>query len=361
MAVTQRHLSARVAGLALAVMALAFPVSAFANTNEPIAQTGGMTVTIPMLGTSLTVAVTLDPVGKISGVALDPTGTLPTSVTGEHGVKFSSVDGTASVQVKAKGDKLAVKARTKTLADLRGSGTWKANVFGAGTEANVGYTIGVDAAGKPTLKIDSATASAGVDVVIKDPTDDKDDHGGKDGKASARATVVFSLNGYSKSLKLSVTVGKDGTAGLTITLSGKDRQKLHGTLEALVGPKTWSAHLCDGTPVSVAYHVTAGGTAIFDSSTGPKATVKTVPHGFTVRFDGTKVRVNVDLKALQDGTWQLKASGKSGQCGSHDGHVKDLKVGNGDKAVATATNASARSHQKARGNGGNGGNGGNQH
>lgn len=353
MATTQRHLSARAAGLALAVMALAFPVSAFANTNEPIAQTGGMTVTIPMLGTSLTVAVTLDPVGKISGVALDPAGTLPTSVTSDHGVKFSSVDGTASVQVKAKGDKLTVKARTKTLADLLGSGTWKANVFGAGTEANVGYTVGVDAAGKPTLKIDSATASAGVGVVIKDPTDDRD------GEASARATVVFSLNGYSKSLKLSVTVGEDGTAGLKITLSGKDRQKLQSTLELLVGPRTWSAHLCDGTPVLVAYHVTTEGTAVFDSSTGPTATVKTVPHGFKVRFDGTKVRLDVSLKALEDGTWRLKATGKSGQCSSHDGHVEDSGAGTsdkdsqGDKAAATATNASARSHQTARGDGGN--------
>ena len=57
---------ARAAGLALMAMALLLPASAFANTNEPIAQTGGMTVTIPMLGTSLTVAVTLDAVGNIS-------------------------------------------------------------------------------------------------------------------------------------------------------------------------------------------------------------------------------------------------------------------------------------------------------
>lgn len=362
MAVTRWRTPARAAGLALVAIALAFPASAFANTNEPIAQTGGMTVTIPMLGTSLKVAVTLDVVGNISGVTLTPADALPTSTTDEHGVKFSNADGTATVKVKAKGDKLQIKATTK-LADLVGSGTWEANVFGAGTGANVAYTIAIDADGKPTLTIDSATAAAGIGVVIKDPTTDHagkhDDNGKHNGWA--RASVVFSLNGFSKTLTLKVSARDDGTASLKITLSGRDRQKLQGTLLELAGARVWSAHLCDGTPVSVAYHVTAAGTAVVDATDPTTGTVKTNEHGFRVRFDGTKVGLSVRLKALEGDIWALKVSGQSGRCGGghdedgHDGHDKSSRDGNG---AGTAAAAAFRSGQNGRGNGGRGEGGG---
>ena len=254
MTMHRKRITSRAAGLALMAMALALPASAFANTNEPIAQTGGMTVTIPMLGTSLTVAVTLDAVGNISDVTLDPADGLPTKTSGEHGVKFTNADGTASVKVKAKGDKLSIKATTK-LTDLVGSGTWASNVFGAGTGANVAYTIGIDADGKPTVKIDSATAPDGVGVVIKDPSDKQDGKGDKHGTSSARAAVLFSWHGFTKTLSLSVSAREDGTATLKITLSGKDRQKATGTIAELMGDRVWNAHLCDGTPVAVSYHV----------------------------------------------------------------------------------------------------------
>jgi len=340
---------ARAAGLALAAMALLLPASAFANTNAPIAQTGGMTVTIPMLGTSLSVAVTLDQVGNISGVVLDPAGALPTSTTSDHGVKFTNADGTASVKVKAKGDTLSIKATTK-LTDLVGSGTWAANVFGAGKGANVAYTIGVDSSGQPTLHIDSATAAAGIGVVIHDPADNHGWHGDKHGWASARATVVFSLDGFSKTLSLSVSAGKDGTASLKISLSGRDRQKVVGTLAELAGARTWSAHECDGTPVSVAYHVTADGTVVVDSTNPTTATVKVQDNGFRVRFDGTNVGLDARLKDLKDGTWALKVSGHSGQCGGHDQGHSGQKTGTGDHH-GNATNARTDRH----GQGGHGG------
>ena len=52
--------------LGLTVLLFAFPGAAAANTNEPIAQTGGMTASFNLLGTSLTVGVQLDAVGKIT-------------------------------------------------------------------------------------------------------------------------------------------------------------------------------------------------------------------------------------------------------------------------------------------------------
>ena len=348
---------ARAAGLALMAMALLLPASAFANTNEPIAQTGGMTVTIPMLGTSLTVAVTLDAVGNISDVTLDPADGLPTKTTGEHGVKFSNAAGTASVKVKAKGDTLAVKATTK-LTDLLGSGTWAANVFGAGIGANVAYTIDVDANGKPTLEIDSATAAAGVGVVIKDPTDSHDRKWDKHGSSAARAAVVFSYQGFSKTLDLSVSARADGTATLKITLSGRDRQKVTGTIAELTGDRVWNAHLCDGTPVAVSYHVEDNGTIMVDSTTGPPATTKVTKHGTQVRFDGTRVGVSIKLRSIGNDQWALKVSGQSGRCGTDvkHHHTTDSKGDQQGHAQADRT-----SHDGKGGDGRGGQRGGNGH
>ena len=350
---------ARAAGLALMAMALILPASAAANTNEPIAQTGGMTVTIPMLGTSLTVAVTLDAVGNISGVTLDPADALPTTTTGEHGVKFTNADGTATVKVKARGDKLQVKATTK-LTDLIGSGTWAANVFGAGTGANVAYTIGTDADGKPTIKIDSATAADGVGVAIMDPALKHAGKWDKHGASAARAAVVFSYQGFSKTLTLSVGARKDGTATFKVTLSGRDRQKVTGTLAELAGDRVWNAHLCDGTPVAVSYHVASDGTIVVDSTTGPAATTKAGKHGTQVRFDGTRVGVSLRLKSLEGDLWSLKVSGKSGRCGTfhttgHDGATKGDQ--HAKQAKADRNGADGKGGDDRRGNGGHGGNG----
>ena len=52
--------------LGVLVALLALPAGASANTSGPIAQTGGMTTVIPLLGSSLTVAVTLDVVGTFN-------------------------------------------------------------------------------------------------------------------------------------------------------------------------------------------------------------------------------------------------------------------------------------------------------
>ena len=352
---TPAHAAGRAAGLALIAMAMILPASAAANTNEPIAQTGGMTVTIPMLGTSLTVAVTLDGVGNISGVALDPANALPTTTTDDHGVKFTNADGTATVKVKARGDKLQVKATTK-LADLVGSGTWAANVFGAGTGAKVAYTIGVDADGEPTIKIDSATAPSGVGVVVQDPANGQDRHGDTHGLSGARAAVVFSSQGFSKTLTLSVSARKDGTATFKVTLSGRDRQKVTGTLADLAGDRVWTAHLCDGTPVAVSYHVESNGTIMVDATTGPPATVNASEHGTQVRFDGTSVGVSIRLKALEGGQWSLKVSGKSGDCGTDHKTGRDGASNGGQQGQTDRTGGDGKSGgSHARGNGGHGG------
>ncbi len=313
----------RLSGLALAGLVLAAtPGMVAATTNAPIAETGGMTATLPLLGTSLTVAVTLDRVGNVSGVALDPSSALSKTKSGDDFVKFTNSDGAVKVSVKAKGGQLSIKARAKQLSDLLGSGTWSADVFGTGAKSSATYTVGNDASGKPTVAFGTVSPATGITWTLGSKWSVKysPDNGGtsksktKAQGARALATGTFAWQGFTKTLTVSVTVAPGGTAGLAIVLSGRDAQKLSGTLASLEGSRTWSAHLCDGTAVSVKYHVAADGKVVYDSATGAKATEKSFANGFLAWFDKSRTALFVNLKQV-NGTYSLVVFGRSGDCG----------------------------------------------
>lgn len=327
----KRHASRLAATLitSLVLGLVAFPAGVFAQTNGPIAQTGGMTAVLPLFGSAgLTVAVTLDTVGNISDVALTPTGVVTQTSSDPTLVKFANTDGTTKVAVKAKGDKLSISAKSGSLADFIGTGTWSANVFGTGVES-VDYTIGDDGTGKPTLTIGTPSVVDGVTALVIAPKTDSEDE-----EASASGGVTFSADGFVKRLRITIEVDEvGGTAHLKITLTGKDRQTLSDALAALVaaGDRTWSAYLCDGTTqVTVTYKVNADGTVSFVSASpsAPAATVTTNDNGFRARFDGTNVGVQVSLRPNDDGTtYTLSAKGSSGKCGGHEKDHGDSHVG----------------------------------
>jgi hypothetical protein len=309
----KKQLFALPIGFALAAL-LALPMTVLGNTSAAIAQTGGMTVELPLLGGPLTVGVTLDGVGNVSQVNLTPVGTYSATKLGPHAVTFTKGDGTTQVSIKAKGDKLSVKASAGTLAGLKGSGTWSANVFGTGS-AIVAYTIGDATGGTPTIVITSATAPSGITVVQDAPKTRTEDH-----ESSASVKVAFTANGYTRTLSISVSVDTEGThkASLKITLSGKDRQKLTGTLAQIgIGLHTWTGKLCDGTAVGIRYNVlgdSSTGSVAFLDATGGTTTVKSNEHGFSVRFDGTRAKVKVSLEKAHDGTWALRVDPGTGEC-----------------------------------------------
>ncbi|MGZ3640936.1 MAG: hypothetical protein ACXVAI_01590 [Candidatus Limnocylindrales bacterium] len=330
--------SALMGGLVLLALLLVFPASALANTNEPIAQTGGMSNTIvPLIGTPLSVDVALDPTtGNISSVTLNPALTKDTAKSNDHFMVFANSDGSTKVLVKAKGSTLSISARVKSLGDLVGNGTWSAAVFGGSAKSTVQYAIGKDGSGNPTVTIGAISTPAGVTAQKAPPTlktalKAKDPAKGSWSFATGR--VVFSSNGYTKTLSIAVWVSKpDGAASLKITLSGKDRQKLQGTLAQLsaAGNRTWSAHLCDGTPVSVTYHVTSDGKIVFDSATGPNPVNKQLGKGLLVRFKGTSVGVLIMLKNLGNDQYALRVLGQSGHCGKSWDHGHKSAAGNHD-------------------------------
>src|SRR5215510_6205363 len=61
----------------------------------------------------------------------------------------------------------------------------------------------------------------------------------------------------------------------------------------VLGPHTWSTTTCAGKTLSVAYHVTPRGRAVFDSSSGARARVWRTGRGFFVRFRGEHTIVRV--------------------------------------------------------------------
>lgn len=307
---TKTILTRRLVAPALIAIALAFPVGIAANTTEQIAQTGGMT--LPILGASLTVEIKLDAVGHISEVNLTPAGTLTETRSSDHRVSFANEDGTVKVDITARGHKLSLKARTGSLDDLVGSHVWSSAVFGPGTESSVPYTIGKDGT-KPTLKIDAPTVPGGVTATVSPIKTSGNNVSGR---------VTFESDGYVKTLSIWVHVDQGGgKAMLKIVLSGKDKQRLSGSLAELAGDRTWTAHLCDGSAATVNYRVNADGTVAFVSAVPATVSVKEKDKGFTATFDGTKVRVSVSLKA-KGGSYELKVDGKSGKCKND----KDKKV-----------------------------------
>lgn len=310
---------AAVAVLGLAAL-IALPGMAFAATNPQIAATGGMTATLPILGGGVSVTVALDPAGNISGVTVSDA-SLTQTASSSGFVKFATTDGKTKVVVKALGSKLAISARVTTLADLVGTGTWSADVFGTGTKSSAQYTIGDDGNGNPTVTLaDPTPLAAGMTWTAGTPK-----AWNHEGSSSATAGGTFSYNGFTKTLLVSVKVepGNDGeppSASLKITLSGRDRQALTGTLAALAGAgtRTWSGYLCDGTTqVTVTYHVNTDGTIAFDGATGGTAVQRSGKYGLMVVFQGTNVGFSARLKDNHDGTYTLVASGRSGICGRH--------------------------------------------
>jgi len=311
----------RLTGLALGAFLLAVtPAAVAATTNAPIAETGGMTATLPLLGTPLTVAVTLDSGGNISGVALDPSSALSKTKSGDDFVKFTNTDGSVKVAVKAKGGQLAIKAKAKQLGDLLGDGSWSADVFGTGTKSTAAYTVGKDSSGNPTVSIGTVTTPSGVvwtptPAPVHKVTPGGSKSGDKAKGSHASASGTFTWQGFTKTLTISVAVRGDGTAGLSISLTGRDAQKLNGTLASLAGARTWSATTCAGAPVKVSYHVASDGTVVYDGATGGTATEKTFAHGFVAFFDKGRTGVFVNLLAQSDGTYNLLVLGRSGDCG----------------------------------------------
>ena len=355
---------AGVAGLAVAAPALA-------ATNQPIAQTGGAEATFTVAGVPMTVNVALDiTTGDIKTVSVDPSAGLTATADSPTKVTFENTDGTTKVSVKAKKSSLSLGVKTGKLADLVGTHTWKADLFGAAAPAVpaagaaapatpakgpsaaatvVTYKIGDDGTGAPTFEFVGDPTPLNGATLTKLGTWNGS-KGDDDDSTSAGGRLAFDLNGFRKTLTVSVHVSNEtddgnnaGTASLRVTLQGRDIQTL--PLEKLVGSKTWTGQLCDGSTGTIPYTVNADGTITVDAAAvKPAATVNSNRNGVTVKF-ATGDKVSIKLSAPTSGDASLKIDRRGKECTGTRVTAPDPSVGD----IPVSTTAPGRKHGDHKG------------
>ncbi len=324
--------------VAMSVMAL----PAQASTTQAVADTGGMTLTLDVLGSPLAIAVSLDDVGHITEVTVSDSAFEPTAA-GDHKVRFTDATSGTRIDIKAKNSKLSAAVKASDLASLIGTHEWKGALFASEQETTVSFGVADDGSGNPILH----------DVVVAElnPADAVaevgDIHSGTDdeGEAESSVKVDFLWNGYTMTLKVEVSAesgdgdhdGGDDLSSdavdhftLKVELKGKDRQILREELLSnLLGEYAWVGRLCDGTEVTVSYTVAEPGTVQLGTVTiggvpSDAFRLDTRDHGFQVRFDDSKAKLSVDLKQ-DDGVWVLKTRSKTTE--TCDQHSDDHEVG----------------------------------
>jgi len=318
--------SSRILGvLAGILMVGALPGMASANTTEAIADTGGMTLTIP--GVPVTIGVTLDDYGAISSVDVSDAAFVATKET-THRVRFvrdNGSDPATVVQVKAKGAKVSTTLKSADLGDVLGDQVWSSDIFGTGEMTTVTFNVAEVPGDMPHAQITSVDVASPFPYTLAGPSMESDDD--DEDEFESKAKVEFSHDGYRKTLKIEVeTEYDDGVARtkLKVELYGKDRREVFG--EDAIGTHLWEGLLCDGSAVSVPYEVTAEGITPGDPQVpdGVAADVKASDHGFKVRFTDTTGDRGAFMKAQledEDGVLRLRVSSRTTtSCGDDDDH-----------------------------------------
>ena len=312
--------------------ALVAPAAASASTTEAIANTGGMTLTIGVLGSPLNVSVTLDDIGHITEVVVDDPA-FAEDRANEHKVRFTNEDDSTRVEVRAKKDKLRADVKVADLSAILGSHTWTGRLFGEIGGTVVGFEIVENGSGNPELANVAVTTLLPADATyeigdIKNEVEDDE--------AGSSVKIEFVRNGYAMTLKIKAEMEFDDDDGdpsvkLRVELKGKDRQKLRDqNLTDLVGSHQWDGRLCDGTVVAVNYTVSDSGDVIVDEVTVDGAAsdayeLKTKRHGFDIKFDSSHASVKLQLKDKGDGLWELKVKSKTTEKCDKQHRDKDKK------------------------------------
>ncbi len=318
-----KHRWATLVALTLAASSVAAPATSLASTTEAIAETGGTTLTLDILGSPLEIAVSLDEIGHITEVLISDTD-FSVDRGDEHKVRFSNSDDSTRIEVRAKKHKLRTDVKADALAGILGTHEWAGKLFGSDQDTIVTFDVVENASGHPELDNVSVDALFPADATATVGT--VENEVGAD-EAESKVEIDLTWNGFEMRLKIKAELhldGDDRPAHLRVELKGKDRQRLAlDNLGELVGDHTWTGHLCDGTPIAVNYTIADDPAGVsFGSVDGVGSDafeVKEKGHGFEVRFDDSKARVRVELKQGSNGDWELRVRSKTTEkCDHHD-------------------------------------------
>ncbi len=203
--------------LAAVVLMGVLPGVAAANTTEAIAETGGMTLTIP--GVPVTVSVTLDQFGNIDTIGIDDTGFVATR-TGKHKMRFSNgtTDGSTEIRIEADGEELSTELRTLNFADVLGDNVWTGDIFGTGDTTTVTFTVVQAGSGSETYaEITSVVVDTLFDFMVDGPETELT-AAGVTSEAESEAEIEFFFDGFFRGDKRAQRVrGAYGTRSISIS------------------------------------------------------------------------------------------------------------------------------------------------
>jgi hypothetical protein len=320
------------AGALAGAVALVAGFGAIAANAAPqtVASGGTSTVTLPLLGASLTVDITTGPGGALTSVAVNPATGLTATTVKPNKVVFVNDAGTAKVVVAGHDGAQRISARAGSLADISGPGSWAGDVFGDGNSTTVNFTVGDKGDGTPDIT--GVTSSDSTAVI--NPTQYRQE----DNSSAAFVRIQFTKPGLTRWLIIGAALHTedDGTvkARVGITLS-----RLRGAPQLAAdaaGDKTWTGQLCDGSTATVKYTINADGTISNVSTTPTTADVKADSNRVKVRFSDTEgVRISSHLDDQGNITVDVKEriwcpnaptpsvntpTSTNPSQGSHDGH-----------------------------------------
>ena len=299
--------------LVLGLVLFGLPAAAFAHTTQSVAETGGMTITLPGLGSGLTIEVVLDDHGNIDEVNLDPADGYESESDDPHRMRIEHDMDVTRINIKAWNLHLATQIQAATLAELVGTNTWESDVFGTGEPYIVSFDI-ADVSGNPELSnvvVNDGPADAMFEVGTVDNEADADE-------ARSTVKVEFEMDGVKKTLTIDVRLSfdpeEDRPVTLRISLKGKDQSKLRASLDELVGSYLWTGLLCDATPVSVPYEVTTEGTLVIGAVEGDHTLTQPHDKMVQIRFVDSKVRVKIQLVEKDNETYELSVKSRADKC-----------------------------------------------
>lgn len=178
-----KKLTAAILALTLATLSLASTASASSHSSDPATTTttgapvgDPLTVTVPVFGTSMVITILTDAAGSfvsanlapsIPGDPAIPAGTdagfnlsVDTNSHGGFEVKFKNTTAGVEIEVRVADDTISkIEVEADSSADASGGGIWSGDPLGNGETVTVGYTIGLDANGDPTITIDTVNGT----------------------------------------------------------------------------------------------------------------------------------------------------------------------------------------------------------
>lgn len=180
-----RKVVSTILALALSALGLVSPASAQSGLDAAVpAPDGSTTVTVPVFGTAMVVTIVISQAGEFVSADIAPsspaapvaasaqvvngsdTGSAPAGALGVFDIKFESGAAKVEVTITIDNGSNSSDPASGDATVTPGDSQWVGDPLGNGDIVVVGYTIGLDAAGVPTIEINSINGAAPAEAAV---------------------------------------------------------------------------------------------------------------------------------------------------------------------------------------------------